>query len=59
MPIFGAKSVKFTPAKKNLHGYIRGIRDKYQVCEGPENGMFNVYMCGAGKGEPENRCASG
>ena len=21
--------------------------------------MFNVYMCGAGKGEPENRCASG
>ena len=23
---------KFTPAKKNLHGYTRGARDKYQVC---------------------------
>ena len=38
MPIFRVKSVKtytgqekFTPAKKNLHEYIRGVRDKYQV----------------------------
>ena len=23
---------KFTPAKKNLHEYIREVRDKYQVC---------------------------
>ena len=22
---------KFTPAKKNLHGHVRGDRDKYQV----------------------------
>ena len=21
------------PTKKNLHGYIRGIRDKYEVCK--------------------------
>ena len=32
LPIFRVKSVKFTPAKKNLHAYIRGIRDKYEVC---------------------------
>ena len=25
---------KFTPAKKNLHEYIRGVRDKYEVCHG-------------------------
>ena len=31
MPIFRVKSLKFTPAKKNLHEYIRGVRDKYQV----------------------------
>ena len=23
---------KFTPAKKNLHGHVRGVRDKYEVC---------------------------
>ena len=44
-PIFCAKSVKkrqffalhlkkFTPAKKNLPGYIRGIRDKLEVWAG-------------------------
>ena len=32
MQIFRVKSVKFTPAKKNLHGYTRGSRDKYEVC---------------------------
>ena len=33
MTIFRVKSVKkkFTLAKKNLHEYIRGVRDKYQV----------------------------
>ena len=31
LPIFRVKSVKFTPAKKNLHGHVRGERDKYQV----------------------------
>ena len=31
MPIFRVKSVKFTPAKKYLHGYTRGIRDKLEV----------------------------
>ena len=25
---------KFTPAKKNLHGYTRGSRDKYELCTG-------------------------
>ena len=32
MPIFCVKSAKFTLAKKNLHGYTRGSRDKYEVC---------------------------
>ena len=32
LPIFRAKSVKFTPAKKNLHENSRGSRDKYEVC---------------------------
>ena len=32
MPIFRVKSVKkIIPAKKNLHKYIRGVRDKYEV----------------------------
>ena len=31
MPIFRVKSVKIYTGQKNLHGYIRGIRDKYQV----------------------------
>ena len=32
MPIFRVKSVKkITPAKKNLHGFTRGARDKYEV----------------------------
>ena len=29
--IFALNLKKITPAKKNLHEYIRGIRDKYQV----------------------------
>ena len=33
MPIFRVKSVKIYTGKKNLHGYIRVIRDKYQVCQ--------------------------
>ena len=31
MPIFRVKSVKIYTSQKNLHGYIRGIRDKYEV----------------------------
>ena len=31
LPNFRVKSEKFTPAKKNLHEYIRGVRDKYEV----------------------------
>ena len=31
MPIFRVKSVKIYTGQKNLHGYIRGIRDKYEV----------------------------
>ena len=31
MPIFRVKSVKIYTGQKNLHEYIRGIRDKYQV----------------------------
>ena len=31
-PIFRVKSVKIYTGQINLHGYIRGIRDKYQVC---------------------------
>ena len=31
MPIFRVKSVKTYTGQKKLHGYIRGIRDKYQV----------------------------
>ena len=29
--IFALNLKKFTPAKKNLHEYIRGVRDKYEV----------------------------
>ena len=32
MPIFALDLYKFTPAKKNLHEYTRGVRDKYQEC---------------------------
>ena len=31
LPIFCVKSEKITPGKKNLHEYIRGVRDKYEV----------------------------
>ena len=31
LPIFCVKSVKIYTAQKNLHEYIRGVRDKYQV----------------------------
>ena len=31
LPIFRVKSVKFTPAKKNLHENSRGSLDKYEV----------------------------
>ena len=29
---FALNLYKFTPAKKTLHEYIRGVRDKYEVC---------------------------
>ena len=32
MPIFALNLYKFTPAKKNLHEYVRGVGDKYEVC---------------------------
>ena len=32
MPSFRVKSVKIYTGPKNLHGYIRGIRDKLEVC---------------------------
>ena len=32
MPIFRVKSVKIYTGQKNLHEYIRGVRDKYEVC---------------------------
>ena len=31
MPIFRVKSVKIYTGQKNLHGYTRGSRNKYQV----------------------------
>ena len=31
LPIFRAKSVKIYTGQKNLHEYIRGVRDKYEV----------------------------
>ena len=34
MPIFRVESVKIYTGQKNLHGYIRGIRDKYEVWAG-------------------------
>ena len=37
MPIFRVKSVKIYTGQKNLHKYIRGVRDKYQVwLRGPQ-----------------------
>ena len=38
MPIFRVKSVKIYTGQKNLHGYTRGARDKYQV-----------WLCGDGQ----------
>ena len=35
MPIFRVKSVKIYTGQKNLHGYTRGSRNKYQVCPPP------------------------
>ena len=32
MPIFRVKSVKIYTGQKNLHEYVRGVHDKYQVC---------------------------
>ena len=32
MPIFRVKSVKIYTGQKNLHGHVRGVRDKYEVC---------------------------
>ena len=34
MPIFRVKSVKIYTGQKNLHGYTRGSRDKYEVWAG-------------------------
>ena len=31
MPIFRVKSVKIYTGQKNLHEYIRGVREKYQA----------------------------
>ena len=31
MPIFRGKSVKIYTGQKNLHEYVRGVRDKYEV----------------------------
>ena len=31
MPIFRVKSVKIYTGQKNLHGHVRGVRDKYEV----------------------------
>ena len=33
LPIFRVKSVKIYTGQKNLHGHVRGDRDKYQVWE--------------------------
>ena len=33
MPIFCVISVKLYTGQKHLHGYIRGILDKYEVCK--------------------------
>ena len=42
MPIFALNLYKFTPAKKNLHGYTRGARDKYQVWQKLESGKRKI-----------------
>ena len=33
LPIFRIKSVKNYTGQKKLHKYIRGVRDKYEVCQ--------------------------
>ena len=38
MPIFRVKSVKIYTDQKNLHEYIRGVRDKYQIWGGIPHG---------------------
>ena len=32
MPIFRVKSIKIYTGQKKLHEYVRGVRDKYEVC---------------------------
>ena len=41
MQIFCVKSVKIYTGQKNLHGYICGIRDKYEVCESDKSRRFS------------------
>ena len=43
MPILRVKSVKIYTGQKNLHEYVRGVRDKYQVCSPSSEILLNFF----------------
>ena len=55
MPIFRVKFVKIYTGQKNLHKYIRGVHDKYQVCSCVtfllSSHSFRLFTFGIVKGE--------
>ena len=46
MPTFHVKSVKIHTGQKKLHGYIRGIRDKYEVWGGLGMSKYDESLVG-------------
>ena len=50
MPIFRVKSVKIYTGQKNLHEYIRAVRDKYQVCTKSTSEIFDTRNLGGPPG---------
>jgi len=45
LPIFRVKSVKIYTGQKNLHKYIRGVRDKYEVWTQRTRGLSFFCLC--------------
>ena len=46
MPFFCVQSVKIYTGQRNLHEYIRGVRDKYQVWSSPSSCLAVVFKAG-------------
>ena len=58
LPIFRVKSVKIYTGQKNLHGHVRGDRDKYQECKKnlAERGQHEKLSIHVGKFPGGNDC---